>query len=127
MCSKGLPRAKSRGFTLLEVMLVLIILAAVFFPLLQMFSSGLLVSTEVKNSNTAVMLAQQKMEEIRDTAFASINNEPRTVISSYPAYSMEVKVSWPQTNLADVQVIVYWATGEGGGPNVSIETFISNF
>jgi len=105
----------------------LIILVAVFFPLLQMFSSGLLVSTEVKNSNTAVMLAQQKMEEIRNTAFASINNETRTIISSYPAYSREVKVSWPQANLADVQVIVYWATNEGGWPSVSIETLISNF
>jgi prepilin-type N-terminal cleavage/methylation domain-containing protein len=121
---------KSKGFTLLEVLLVIIILAAVFFPLLQMFSSGLLVSDEVRGTNTAVILAQQKMEEIKNTTFASITSEPRTVISSYPAYSRQVNVSMldtPQNKLLDIQVIVYWATGEGAGTNVSIETLISNF
>jgi type IV pilus assembly protein PilV len=118
---------KSKGFTLLEVLLVIIILAAVFFPLLQMFSSGLVVSDEVRGTNTAVILAQQKMEDIKNTAFASITSESRTVISSYPAYSRQVNVSTPQTNLKDIQVIVYWAAGEGAGTSVSIETLISNF
>lgn len=127
MRSKSLPRAKPGGFTLLEVLLVMIILAAVFFPLLQMLSSGLVASNEVKNTNTAVKLAQQKMEEIKNLPFASIASEPWTVISSYPAYSRQVVVSTPQNNLKDIQVVISWATGEGGGASVSIETFISNF
>jgi len=118
---------KSKGFTLLEVLLVIIILAAVFFPLLQMFSSGLLVSDEVRGTNTAIILAQQKMEEIRNTAFFSISSETKTIISSFPAYSRQVNVSVPQNNLKDVQVIVFWHPGEGSETSVSIETFISNF
>ena len=105
----------------------MIMLSAVFFPLLQMLSSGLLVSDEVRGTNTAVILAQQKMEDINNTSFFSISSEPRTIISSYPAYSRQVNVSTPQTNLKDIQVIVYWATGEGTGTSVSIETLISNF
>jgi len=115
---------RSKAFTFLEVMLVLIILVAVFFPLLQMFSSGLLASSEVKDTNTAVILAQKKMEEIRNSAFSSISSEPTTVISSYPAYSRQVIVSRPETTLKDVQVIIYWSTGKELASSVSIETLI---
>jgi prepilin-type N-terminal cleavage/methylation domain-containing protein len=118
---------RSKGFTLLEVMLVIIVLVAVFFPLLEMLSSGLLVSDEVKGTNTAVILAQQKIESIKNSAFASISAETKTTVSSYPAYSREVRISTPQTNLKDIQVIVYWRPGTGSQTSVSIETFISNF
>jgi prepilin-type N-terminal cleavage/methylation domain-containing protein len=118
---------RSKGFTLLEVLLVIVVLVAVFFPLLQMLSSGLLVSEEVKGTNTAVILAQQKMESIKDTAFASITVESKATVSSYPAYKREVRVSTPQTNLKDIRVIVYWRPGTGSETSVSVETFISNF
>ncbi|MFH1709644.1 MAG: prepilin-type N-terminal cleavage/methylation domain-containing protein [bacterium] len=118
---------RSKGFTLLEVLLVLIIIAAVLVPLLQAFSSGLMASSEVKDTNTAAVLAQKKIEEIKDTAFASVSSEAKTTISSYPAYSSQVIVSTPQNNLKDVQVIVFWRPGTGGETSVSIETLISNF
>ena len=121
---------KSKAFTLLEVMLVMIVLAAVLVPLLQVLSTGLLVSDEVKGTNTAAILAQQKIEEIKNTAFASITNEAKTTIASYPAYSRQVKVSTldtPQNKLIDVQVIVFWRPGTGVETSVSIETLISNF
>jgi type II secretion system protein I len=118
---------KSKGFTLLEVLLVLIILTAVLVPLLQVLSSGLLASDEVKNTNTAAILAQKKLEELRDTSFTSISSEAKTTIASYPAYSRQVIVSTPQTDLKDIQVIVFWRPGTGVETSVSIETLISNF
>ena len=108
-------------------MLIIILLVAVFFPLLQMLSGGLIVSDEVKGTNTAMTLAQQKIESLKNTDFASIANETKTPIASYPAYSRQVLVSSPQTNLKDVQVIVYWRPDTGSETSVSIETFISNF
>jgi len=127
MKSRGLPRAQSRGFTLLEVLLVLIVLTAVLVPLLQVLSTGLLASDEVKNTNTAAILAQKKIEELKDTAFASISSEAKTAIASYPAYSRQVIVNTPQTDLKDIQVIVFWRPGTGVETSVSIETLISNF
>jgi type II secretion system protein I len=118
---------KSKGFTLLEVLLVLIILTAVLVPLLQVLSSGLLASDEVKNTNTAAILAQKKLEELRNTSFASISSEAKTTVESYSAYKRQVIVSTPQTNLIDVQVIVFWRPTTGVETSVSIETFISNF
>jgi type II secretory pathway pseudopilin PulG len=127
MRSKLSLREGSRGFTLLEVLLIIVILITVLFPLLQMLSSGLLVSDKVKGTNTAMRLAQEQMESIKNSAFADISSEPQTVIASYPAYSSQVVVSAPQTNLKDVQVIVYWNPMTGSQTSVSVETYISNF
>jgi len=111
----------------MEVLLVIILLVAAFIPLLQVFSSGLLVSNEVKGSNTAVILAQQKLGEIKNISFSAITNEAKAVISTYPAYQRQVIVTTPSTNLKDIMIIVYWKPGEGHETSVSIETFISNF
>lgn len=118
---------KSKAFTLLEVFLVIIILVTVFFPLLQMLSRGLVVGDEVKGTNTAVIIAQKRMEELKNTAFASISGETKTTVASYPAYSRQVNVTTPQANLKDVLVIVYWKPGSGQEMSISIESFISNF
>jgi Tfp pilus assembly protein PilV len=127
MRSKISLREGSNGFTLLEVLLIIVILITVLFPLLQMLSSGLLVSDKVKGTNTAMTLAQEQMEAIKSSDFASISSESLTVITSYPAYSSQVIVSTPQTNLKDVQVIVYWNPMTGPQTSVSVETYISNF
>lgn len=115
------------GFTLVEVMIVLILLVAAFFPLLQMFSSGLLVSNEVKGTNTAIIIGQKKLETIKNLPYSSITNEAKTVVASYPAYSTRVIVNQTSTNIKDVQIVVYWYIGEGHETSVSIETLISNF
>lgn len=106
---------------------MLILIAAALLPLLQMFSSGLLVSSEVKGSNTAIILAQKKLEEIKSSSFSTITNEAKATISEYPAYKREVVVTLPSSNLKRVKVIVYWSPGEGSELNVYVETFISNF
>ena len=111
----------------MEVLLVIILLAAAFIPLLQVFSSGLLVSNEIKGSNTAIILAQQKLGEIKNTSFSAISSEAKAVISAYPAYQRQVIVNTPSTNLKDIMIIVYWKPGEGSETSVSVETFISNF
>ena len=49
-----------KGFTLLEVMLVIIMLVLVFVPLLQMMATGIVASEEVKSTNMAVMLAFER-------------------------------------------------------------------
>jgi len=111
----------------MEVLLVIIILAAVFFPMLQMLSSGLLVSSEVKGTNKAIILAQKKIEEIRNSAFSAISSEAKAIISEDPAYQRQVIVATPSTNLKNVKVIVSWSPGEGSETCITIETYVSNF
>jgi len=117
----------SKGFTLLEVLLVILILSAVFFPLLQVLSSGLVLSEEVKGSNAAAILAQKKLEEIKATSFITISSESKASVPNYPEYSRRVIVSQPSLNLKDIMVIVYWMPGQGAETNVSVESLIANF
>ena len=116
------------GFTLLEVMLVIIMLLMVFIPLLQMLATGMTASEEVKSTNMAVMLAQKKIEEIRNVpSWASITGESLTALSpTYPAYSRQVNVT-DLGNLKDVRVTVLWGTGGQKADSISIETYLSNF
>jgi Tfp pilus assembly protein PilV len=116
------------GFTLLEVLLVIIMLMLVFIPLLQMLATGMSASEEVKSTNTAVMLAQKKLEEIRNiSSWGSITAESLTALSpTYPAYSRQVSVT-DLGNLKDVRVMVYWGTGGQKADSISIETYISNY
>jgi Tfp pilus assembly protein PilV len=118
---------RSKAFTLLEVLLVIVLLVGAFYPLLQMFSSGLLVSSEVKDTNTAVTLAQKKIEEIKNTAFADITNEAKATVSGYSAYQREVVITSTGTTLKDVKVIVFWTAGDGGEMCTTLETIISDF
>ena len=122
-----LKRRSSEGFSLLEVLLVIVIMITALVPLLQALSRGLIASDEVKGSNTASFLAQRRLEEIKYFSFSSISSEAKTAVTSYPAYSRQVIVTSREVNLKDVKVIVYWYTGDGSQRSISVETNISNF
>ena len=113
------------GFTLLEILLVLGIMALVFFPLLSMFSSGLLVSGEIEGTATALHLAQQKLEAIKNLPFDSVSSEAKTAVENFPGYEREVTVTSPQADLKDVAVKVYW-TVRGSELNVTLQTLVAN-
>jgi prepilin-type N-terminal cleavage/methylation domain-containing protein len=118
---------KSKGFTLLEVMLVILILTAAFFPLLQQFSAALMASTELKGSNTAILLAQKKIEELKNSTYDSISSEALTTVESNSIYRRRVDVTTPSANLKNIRVIILWNVAEGTTSSVSIETYVSNF
>jgi len=118
---------RSKAFTLLEVMIVMLIMAAVFFPLLQMLSSGLLVSGEAKDTNNAVIIAQKKLESLKNTSYINITSESEATVEGSSAYRREVIITEPYTNLKNVRVIISWDLGEGSEGNISIETLVSNF
>ena len=76
----------------------------------------------------ATQLAQRRLEELRNTAYASLTDESKASISSpsgFSRFSRQVTVTTPYTNLKQVVVTVYW-TGAGGETNVSLQTRRSN-
>lgn len=75
----------------------------------------------------ATHLAQRRLEELRNTAFASVASEPKASVASpsgYGRFNREVTVTNPYTNLKQVVVTVSW-TGPGGETNVSLQTYRS--
>ena len=119
--------SRSGGFTLFEALLTIVLLVAVFFPLVQMLQSELLASEDVKGSNTAAYLAQEKIEMDKNLGYASISSETLTAVPSYPAYQRSVTVSTPVTNLKDILVTVIWTVGGKSTMYLTAETYDSNF
>lgn len=104
---------KRSGFTLLEMILVLVVITIAIFPLVESFSSGIIASKDITNTNIAIELAQQKAEQLQTVSFASIvsSSEALGSIPRYPNFSREAVVSEPLTNLKQVNIKVYWKSG----------------
>ena len=114
-----------RGFTLLEVLLAVLLVAVGFVALSQAFSLGLFASGNNESLLVGTHLAQEKMEEIRNKSYANVTNETRTAVSGFSAFDREVVVSTPSANLKQVNVSVYWLNKDDE-LNTSLVTYVSN-
>lgn len=106
---------RRKGFTLIEMILVLVVITIALFPLVESFSSGIRASKIASDTNIAIELAQQKMEQLQSVPFASLSGSSEALgsISGYPNFSREAIVTEPLTNLKEVSVNVYWTSGIG--------------
>lgn len=116
---------KEKGFTLLEILLTILLVTGGFIVLLQAASIGLFAGGENQNELIAVNLAQEKMEDIRNTAYANIGNEAKAAVSGFPAFQREVVFTIPQTGLKLVTVNVYWFA-KGSELSTSLVTYVSS-
>ncbi|KPK40936.1 MAG: hypothetical protein AMJ78_06655 [Omnitrophica WOR_2 bacterium SM23_29] len=121
-----LKRAKFlTGFTLLEILVVIVLFSAGAVVLLQIFSIGLFGGLENENTLIATALVQDKLESIRNTPYNSIVDEDKAPVTDYPFFQREVKVTTPQANLKEVMVDIYW-TERTGEMKISLVTYASN-
>ena len=119
-------RNKEGGFTLLEVMLAILLLGTGFAVLLQVVSTGLSASGVNENEIIAVNLAQEKIEELKNTLYASITDEtPPVAVTGFPAFTREVLVTTPQANLKEITVKVYWYV-KSTQTNLTMVTYVSD-
>lgn len=76
----------------------------------------------------ATALGQRRLEELRNTVYASLADETKATISTptgYSTYSRSVTVTTPYTNLKQVVVSVFW-NAPGGETSVSLSTYRAN-
>ena len=119
---------KVGGFTLLEVMLALVLFAACTVSLVEVMQHAQAGTGDGESTLIATHLAQRRLEELRNTSYASLANEAKASVSSpsgYTRFSREVTVTTPYTNLKQIVVTVYW-TSAGGETSVSLQTYRSN-
>ena len=118
---------RTRGFTLLEMMLALALFAAGTIAVIELLQRAHAGVGDGESVLIATHLATRRLEELRNTTYASLTSETKASVSSpsgYSRFSREVTVTTPYTNLKQAVVTVYW-TATGGETNVSLRTYRS--
>lgn len=120
-----------KGFTLLEVLLAVVILAGSIIAIMQAFSAGMFASMEAENVELAFGVAQAKLENIYGTS-GGIADEPRHSVSNdgfaggvYSNQNFQVQVATDNNNPERVDVTVYWST-KGGDTSIKLTTLVAN-
>ena len=119
-----------KGFTLLELMLALALFASGTVAIMELLRQAEASRTDGENILIATHLAQRRLEELRQTAYGSIDDESKASVSSpsgFDHFSREVEVTTPYTDLKQIVVKVYWAVpGEDEETDVSLQTYRAN-
>lgn len=126
-----------RGFTLIELLIAIILIAGGLMVLMQLMSVAIFADSDLEYSLIALNLANEKIEELKDTAFDSINAgteigsaigfdwvDQRQWTVDYVDANLDSSVS--DTGLKDVTVEVQW-TQKGGTQSVVVETLIADY
>ncbi len=125
---------RAPGVTLIELLIVVVLFSAGTIALLQIFSSVIYSGSENQNTLIATGLTQEKMESIRNTAYASIAPEARAAVAGYTFFEREVLVgnNTPAANMKQVTINVYWTerphdvTPGSGDVKISLVTYVSD-
>jgi type IV pilus assembly protein PilV len=115
------------GFTLIEIMITLVILSIGLTALAGLQVSAIKGNTFSKRMTAAVSIANQKLEQIKDTAYANILSESSSQITqSNMSFTRQVTVTnnSPLANTKTVNVTVTWSDGSNSH-SVPITTIIS--
>ena len=98
----GAGPARGGGFTLIEVVLVIVVAAVALLPLSMLFANSSIRSSDAQNASVAVQLAETRMEEItadknspaRGFAYLVAANYPaESPVAAFPAYSRSVTIA----------------------------------
>ena len=118
-----------KGFSLIELMVAVVILAMAIFGIFHAYSAGFMGMADARDRTVATNYAQEKMEEIINKPFESITDEILTDIS-VTKFGREVTVTQylgiSIDDLKKVTTIVSWDNRKGELKSVSIETLIYN-
>lgn len=83
----------NKGFTLLEVMIAVSIIAIAFVTLIGSQSQSVSIAGHTRFAVTSALLAQQKMTEIESTDFGQIFSSAGDFGEDYPGYRWKSEVS----------------------------------
>ncbi len=131
-----------QGFTLIELLIAIILVAGGLVVLMQLMSVAIFVDSNLEYRLTALNLANEKLEELKDNGYSDPNLDPasspfteasisgfdfvdqRQWIVDYVDANLDSSVS--DTGLKDVTVQVQW-TQKGGTQSVAVETLIGDY
>ena len=88
-----MTREKGKGFTLMEVMVAMAIMAIALVSIFQLQSQSISMTTDSRFMTTAALLAQSKMVEVETMSSLSNQSEDGDFGADYPQYTWHLSVS----------------------------------
>lgn len=120
----------TKGFTLIELLIAIVLIVTGLVTLMGTMSVGIYADASLESSFIALNLANEKMEELKDTAFGSISTGTETGSSIGFDWLDQRVVSidepYGPNLLKDVTVTVQW-TQKGSTQSVAVETLIAEY
>ncbi len=104
-------RSNLSGFSLIELMVAIAILAIAIFGIFHAYSAGFMGMADARDRTVATNYAREAMEDIKNKDFDQIITQSRNYIDG-TKYEREVIVQ-PSTNLKKVITNVYWKDRNG--------------
>lgn len=120
---------QSRGFTFIEVLVSVAIIAACFLPLLGLFMTSAYAGQHARYMTIASQLAVSRLEDLRTAGYTSVLPESRRSFTTLPQYSgyaefeYQVDVAEVEPGLKEVAITVYWARPRNTA-RVSVTTLV---
>lgn len=114
------------GFSLMEVMVAVALLALAVTMMMPVIPLGLERLRDMRLRETAVWLAEQEIEQVRQTVFSSITSSTKQNTTLSPLQKSVTVVDRSST-LKEVTVKIYWPNVRSGGAEkqISLVTLIS--
>ena len=115
-------RSNLNGFSLIELMVVVAILAMAIFGIFHAYSAGFMEMADARDRTVATNYAREAMEDVKNMDFDQIITQSRNYIDG-TKYEREVIVQ-KSTNLKKVTTKVYWKDRNGTWKTVETDMVI---
>ena len=116
-------KISKKGFSLIELMVAVTILAMVIFGIFLAFTTGFQGMADARDRTVATNYAQEAMEDIKNMDFDKIATTTKSIINADKKYRIDVNVSLESTNLKKVSTVVSWKNRNGS--TKTVETSMS--
>jgi len=124
------------GFSLIELMVAVAILALVIFGIFQAYSTGFMGMADARDRTVATNYVQEKMEELKNADFDTVADEASSPIVGDAKFSRNVNVEYidgstnlivaSPTNLKRVTTTVNWTDRNGITKKVESSVLLQN-
>ena len=117
----------TKGFTLIELLIAIVLIVVGSVALMGAMSTGICADAALEYRLTALNLANEKLEELKDSDYSLVTSATESSISGFSWVDDRiVTVSEVDTGLKDVQVEVRW-TQKSSTQSVAVETYIADY
>lgn len=102
-CQNSDHATGSRGFTLLEVMVALAVLATTLTVVYQLHGQTMMISSNARFYNLAPMLAQAKLSELERSPYNELAESSGEFGEDYPGFQWSVRIEDVTTDLLEAK------------------------